>query len=334
MGHVSGDETGREIAAPGDTVLLTGATGFIGRSVYPHLVNAGYRVRCGARRLEAARGAHPDRDWVRLDLDEPDTLGPALDGCRAALFLVHRMSDRADYEERERSDALAFSEASERAGLGRIVYLGGMLPAGTASRHLRSRSVCGEALRQSQVSVVELRAAMVIGSGSESWRIVRDLSSRLPVMLLPAWLDSRSQPIAIEDVCFALTRALSLPPDCAGAHDLPGPETISAREILERVSRLIGHDPWTVRIPVVTPKLSSYWIQLVTRANPRLARELVDGLREDLTAPDDGFWKLVPEHARIPFDEAARRALAEEQGSLSPATQRAEAWLQRFRRRS
>lgn len=312
-------------------VLLTGATGFVGRSLYPFLVDAGYRVRCAARRPEAARSAHPDREWVRLDLDDPPSVDAALEGCRAAFFLIHRMSDRADYEDRERRDALQFAEAAERAGVERIVYLGGMKPDGRLSKHLRSRVVCGEALRAGNVPVVELRAAMIMGAGSESWRIVRDLSARLPIMLLPSWLDSRSQPIDIRDVCFALTKALELPDDQIGCHDLPGPETLSARDIIVRVCRLLGHDPWTVRIPVVTPKLSSYWIRLVTRANPKLARELVDGLREDLVAPDAGFWKLYPEHERWSFDAAAKRALTEEDEGLSERTRKTEAWLRRLR---
>ena len=312
-------------------VLLTGATGFVGRSLYPFLVDAGHRVRCAARRPDDARAAHPDREWVRLDLDDPPTVDAALEGCRAAFFLIHRMSDRSDYEEQERRDAERFARAAERAGVERIVYLGGMKPEGRLSKHLRSRVVCGEALRSTSVPVVELRAAMVIGSGSESWRIVRDLSARLPFMLLPTWLESRSQPIGIRDVCFALTKALELPDDQAGCHDLPGPETLSAKEILVRVSRLLGHDPWTVRVPVVTPKLSSYWIQLVTRANPKLARELVDGLREDLVSPDAGFWKMYPDYERSSFDAAAERALTEENEGLSDRTRKTEAWLQRLR---
>jgi len=320
--------TGNDHAA---TVLLTGATGFVGRNLYPFLVDHGYRVRCAARSPDRARQRYPDRDWVKLDLDEPSTVDAALEGCQAAYFLIHRMSDRRDYEERERRDALLFAQASQRAQVKRIVYLGGMKPAGRSSKHLRSRVVCGEALRSTLVPVVELRAAMIIGSGSESWRIVRDLSARLPFMLLPTWLESRSQPIDIRDVCFALTKALELSEDQTGCHDLPGPETMSAQDVLVRVSRLLGHDPWTVRVPVVTPKLSSYWIQLVTRANPKLARELVDGLREDLVAADGGFWKLYPEHHRWSFDDAAQRALTEEDEGLSERTRKTEAWLRRLR---
>lgn len=311
--------------------MLTGATGFVGRSLFPHLKQAGYTVRCAARDPSRARRQFPDRDWVRLDLDDPETLHAALADCRAAFFLVHRMSDRSDYEERERRDALQFAAAAKAAGVERLVYLGGMKPDGTPSKHLRSRLVCGEALRSQGVPTVELRAAMVIGSGSESWRIVRDLSARLPVMLLPSWLDSRSQPIDVRDVCVALTEALEIPESEVGVHDLPGPETLSAKDILQRVSRLMGHDPWTVRVPVVTPKLSSYWIRLVTRANPKLARELVDGLREDLVSPDDGFWRLLPDHQRTSFDEAASDALSAEHDSLSDRMRKTEAWLQRFR---
>jgi uncharacterized protein YbjT (DUF2867 family) len=222
------------------------------------------------------------------------------------------MSARGDYEARERAAAKRFADAAARRKLARVVYLGGAVPSGPPSKHLRSRQATGEILRDGPVPTVELRAAMIIGEGSESWMIVRDLCVRLPLMALPPWLDSRSQPIAIEDVVAALVRALSIPAARCGAYHLPGPEVMSARQILERTARLVGEAPLAVTAPMVSPRLASYCIQLVSRAEGRLVRELVEGLRFDLVAPEPGFFSLMPEHRRLGFDAAARRALEAE----------------------
>jgi uncharacterized protein YbjT (DUF2867 family) len=152
---------------------------------------------------------------------------------------------------------------------------------------------------------------MIIGHGSISWQIVRDLAARLPAMLLPRWLESRSQPVAIDDVVEAIVAALSLPVELAGVHDLPGPETLTAKEILFRIAALRGTRPLAFGVPVLSPRLSSYWLKFVTGANYHVARELVDGLSSDLLASDDRFWSYLPGHRVVPFDEAARRALAE-----------------------
>jgi uncharacterized protein YbjT (DUF2867 family) len=212
----------------GSTVLLTGASGFVGGHAYPALVNAGYQVRCASRNPVRAARLQPARSWVELDVNRPETLDPALEGCSAAIYLVHEMTAGPDYENRERQVAGHFIRAAERCGLQRIVYLGAALPHGEPSRHLRSRIVTGELLRSGPVPVIELRASMIIGRGSLSWQIVRDLAVRLPVMVLPRWLATRSQPIAIEDVVFAIVHALSLPAEQAGAYALPGPEILSA----------------------------------------------------------------------------------------------------------
>jgi uncharacterized protein YbjT (DUF2867 family) len=153
---------------------------------------------------------------------------------------------------------------------------------------------------------------MIVGHGSISWQIVRDLAARLPAMLLPRWLETRSQPVAIDDVVHAIVAALELPLKEAGIHDLPGPETLTAKEILLRIAALRGTRPVTVGVPVLSPHLSSYWLKFVTGADYRVARELVDGLSSDLVAPNDGLWRLLPDHRRLSFDEAARRALLEQ----------------------
>jgi uncharacterized protein YbjT (DUF2867 family) len=288
-------------------VLLTGATGFVGRNVYPALLDAGYEVVCGTRKPRQAIRAQPGRHWARFDLNVPDTFPSALSGCSHVIYLVHGMADAGDYEQRERLGAERFAAAAARAGVERIVYLGGVVPEGAPSKHLRSRIVTGQILRSGTVSCVELQAGMIIGAGSESWRIVRDLAARLPAMVLPRWARSRSQPVAIDDVVKALLLALALPE--GGSFALPGPEILTTRQILERVARLLGSRPFFVNVPVLSPRLSSYWLDLVTSADTRVARELIEGLRYDLVAADDGIWTMAPDHRLVSFDDAARRAL-------------------------
>ena len=292
-------------------VLLTGATGFVGRHVYERLSRVA-RVVCATRNPARASERHGDRSWRRLDVAEPETIAPALEGCTAAFYLVHEMGGDPDYATRESQHAHSFAEAAREAGVRRIVYLGGMKPRGTPSAHLRSRLEVGRVLRESGVSTVELRASMIVGAGSQSWQIVRDLARRLPAMVLPRWLESRSQPIAIEDVAVALVHALGLPDELDGTWDLPGPETLSGRDILVRVARICGTTPVIVRVPFVTPRLSSYWLRLVTSADIHIARELVEGLRTDITSSERSLWPLLPEHRLIAFDDAARAALAAE----------------------
>jgi uncharacterized protein YbjT (DUF2867 family) len=312
------------VAKAVERVLLTGATGFVGRNLFPMLCERGYQVINASRDPERARLAYPNREFQKLDVTDVASAEEAMQGCQAAFYLVHGMAGGAGYDEVERRSALAFREAAERAGVSRIIYLGGIRPRGAISRHLSSRLHVGEILRAGPVPTLELQASMVIGGGSESWRIVRDLAARLPIMLLPRWLDNQSQPIGIDDVTFALARSLELPLTSSRAVALPGPEVLSARDIILRTARLLGSNPVAFRVPVVTPKLSSYWITWVTRADQRISEELVEGLRSDLVSEDDGFWRLVPEYTRMSFDEAARAALLHEQRELSVRSRVAE----------
>lgn len=300
-----------------ERVLLTGATGFVGRNLHPVLRRQGYRVVSASRHPDAVGKTFPEQQFRRLDVTDADSVEAAMQGCQAAFYLIHGMGGGAGYEDVEQRSATIFRDAAERAGLSRIIYLGGVRPLGMTSRHLTSRLRTGEILRSGKVPTLELQASMVIGGGSESWRIVRDLAARLPLMVLPKWLDTRSQPIAIDDVTFALQKALELPLETSQALSLPGPEVLSARDIIMRTARLLGSHPIAIRVPFVTPRLSSYWITLVTRAEQRISEELVEGLRSDLVAGDEGFWRLAPEHSRLAFDEAAKAALLDEQRELS-----------------
>lgn len=307
---------------PDAPVLVVGATGAVGRGLLPVLAARGIRVRGSSRNPTAARERHGG-DWVTLDVDRPETLAPALRGCRAAVYLVHNMADGGDYASRERAAAQAFADAAARAGLDRIVYLGGVRPAGTPSRHLLSRLETGRILRSGPVPCLELRAGMIIGPGSESWRIVRDLAMRLPVQLLPVWLQSRSQPLALDDVCVALAEGLSLPLARSRWLDAPGPELLTAAEILQRVGALAGRPPLQLALPLLTPGLSGAWLSLLTRANRSVARELVHGLSHDLVASDQGIWRHLS-HTRLSFDAAVVAALEAESATVRPEVRRLE----------
>jgi uncharacterized protein YbjT (DUF2867 family) len=297
----------------------------------PILARAGASVVGATRDVDAARRHQPGHEFVRLDLQQPDTVRAALEGCTQAVYLVHGMGNADhEYERAEHAAAMTFRVAAAAAGVRRIVYLGGMRPAGPPSRHLRSRLATGQCLREGPVPVIELQATMVIGCGSDSFRMVRDLAARLPAMLLPKWLNSRTQPIGIADVVHAIVLALRMEAGESQAYPLPGPEVLTARAIIERTAALLGRRPYMVNVPVVTPWLSAHWIRLITRINPYLAAELVEGLRSDILSPDDGFWRLVPGHRRQSFDEAVRIALAGEAEELSRAAvlvEEAAEWL-------
>ena len=190
---------------------MTGATGFVGRALLPALVGDRYEVRATTRDVTRAKSM-AQVEWVRCDVNHRADIELALDGVDAVFFLVHAMGGRVrDYAETERRSAVELREAAARAGVERIVYLGGVAPAVEPSEHLRSRLVVGEVLRAGSVPAIELRASMIIGNGSASWSIVRDLAMRLPAMILPSWTASRTCPIALEDVVVALVRALELP---------------------------------------------------------------------------------------------------------------------------
>lgn len=312
------------------TILVTGATGFVGGRLITALRERDFEVVGTSRHPDRAAAKQPGIEFRHLDVTRPASIDAALEGCDAAVYLVHSMSDSDDYDAVERRAARDFARAAERQGLRRVVYLGGVEPQQEPSRHLRSRLETGRILREGAVSTVELRAAMIIGGGSQSFRIVRDLATRLPFMILPKWLDNASEPIAIDDVIAALCHALTVEVEGSPAYDIPGPEVLSGKEILERTAALIGPPPKTIRVPLVTPKLSSYWIQLVTRVDGRLADQLVAGLGSGLVSQGPRYWQFMPEHELVPFDTAARRALTEEEATLGPRTRQAESLLRRL----
>lgn len=295
------------------TSFVTGATGFIGGALVPALRGRGLKVVAASRRPRVGGGGDPGVVWRTCDLLRPETLPRALEGVQIAYYLVHSMdAGHARFRAMEREAAHAFVAAAERAGVERLVYLGGPAPAGRPSEHLRSRLEVGEILRAGAVPTVELRASMVIGNGSVSWQIVRDLAMRLPAMVLPKWLKSRTAPVALEDVIAALIGAAEMPLDGSEWFDIPGAEILSGREILERIAGLRGRHIRAVEVPLLTPRLSALWLRLATRADFTLARELVLGLEQDLLPKDGRFWERIGHTALVPFDDAALAALESE----------------------
>lgn len=304
----------------GERVLLTGATGFIGQHLHAPLAAAGLEVRCLTRSPEEARRRAPDRSWVGGDVGDRASLARALEGCTAAFYLVHGMgSGRPGWADEELRWAEDFADEAHAAGVRRIVYLGGVAPRGAPSEHLRARLATGEVLRTGPVPCLELRAGMIVGAGSASWTIVRDLAARLPAMVLPAWLAHRSEPVAVDDVVAALVAGARIALPASTWWDVPGPEALTGREILLRVAAVMGRRPVLLGVPLVTPGLSSHWIRLVTRADYGVARELVEGLTSDLLAARPGFWTAAGLPPPMTLEEAARRALAAEAGEISAA---------------
>jgi uncharacterized protein YbjT (DUF2867 family) len=263
------------------TVLLTGATGYVGGRLLPRLVGAGYPVRCLARRPEALRPRVPQGVEVVVgDVLDGPALAHALGGVRTAVYLIHSMGEAAGFAEHDRKAALAFGDAARAAGVGRIVYLGGLGDdADDLSEHLRSRHEVGRALRVSGVPVVELRASVILGAGSLSFELIRALVERLPVMVTPRWVHVPTQPIWIGDVIEALLWAIRLDPARQGTFDIGGPEVVSYADLMLEYARQRGLSRWMIPVPFLTPRLSSLWLALVTPVYARVGRALIDGIR-------------------------------------------------------
>jgi len=293
------------------TVLVTGATGFIGRRLVSALADEGFRVRAMVRRPEAV--APEGVEAVVADLLEPLSLDAALDGVDTAFYLVHSLAaGRAGFEQRDRQAAENFVTAADKSGLRRVIYLGGLGETGSGlSEHLSSRLEVAEILRKGRLSTTVLRAAIIIGAGGASYEIIKALVDRLPLMITPRWVSTRCQPIAIDDVIKYMTRCLRDERTSDGTFDMGGPEILSYRQMMERFALLRGKRLLIVPVPLLTPKLSSYWVGLVTPVKPSISMPLIEGLRNEVVCRDSRLRDLLP-FSLTPFDEALRRALDEE----------------------
>jgi uncharacterized protein YbjT (DUF2867 family) len=292
-----------------DPILVTGASGYVGGRLVEELLSRGRRVRALAR--DPSSADQPAAVDVRGgDAVSGRGLREALDGCRTAYYLIHSMGRGSDEEfaRRDREAAVNFGEAAREAGVERVIYLGGLGPTGAdASEHLRSRHEVAELLRQRVPGLIYVRAAMIIGEGSASFEMLRHLVTRLPVMVTPRWVDTRSQPVAIGDVVRALADVAELE-DAPEEVQLGGPEALTYREMMGRAARVFGRrPPVIVKVPVLTPRLSSHWVTLVTPVESGLVRPLVDGLKSETVVEQP---PPAPLNERpLSFDDAVRAAL-------------------------
>jgi uncharacterized protein YbjT (DUF2867 family) len=274
------------------------------------LLKAGHSVRCLARNAQRLTGRFCGAEVIEGDIFDEEHLRRACEGVDATYYLVHSMSDSQRFAERDRDAAALFGKSAREVGVQRIIYLGGLGADDAAlSHHLASRHEVGEVLRSSGVEVIEFRAAMIIGSGSISFEMLRYLTERLPLMIAPRWVTTRSQPISISDVLRYLVSALDLPNGDSRIYEIGGADIVTYRDMMLRYAHLRGLKRKVVIVPFFTPRLSSYWVHLVTPISGRLAQPLILGLRNEVIVRDSAARRDFPEIAPIGFDAAVSRAL-------------------------
>jgi uncharacterized protein YbjT (DUF2867 family) len=294
-------------------VLVTGATGYIGGRLVPRLLEAGHTVRCMVRdRTRIERRSWESRVQVAVgDVLEPATLPAALEGVQVAYYLIHSMGAGSSFHERDLTAARNFARAAGAAGVRRIIYLGGLADASAElSEHLRSRQQTGDVLREGGVPVTEFRAGVIVGSGSVSFEMIRYLSERLPVMICPRWVYTRTQPIGIRDVLDYLTAALSVEASAGRVIEIGGAEVLTYGEMMTGYAEVRGLRRLLVPVPVLTPRLSSYWVNLVTPIPASIARPLVEGLRNENVVRDPSAGELFPDIRPADYRTSVSRALA------------------------
>lgn len=290
------------------SVLVTGATGFVGRRLVPALVERGLTPRAMTRRPERYDGPG---DAVGADVDDPSTLPAALEGIDVAVYLVHAL-DHADFEQRDAAAARAFGRAAAAAGVRQIVYLGGLgADDDDLSPHLRSRREVEQLLGEAGVPVTVLRAAIIVGHGGISWELTRQLVKNLPAMVVPKWTSTRTQPIALDDVVRYLAAVIGDERTFGEVFEIGGPETMTYLDMLKIASDVAsGHEVPIVRVPVLTPRLSSYWLALVTDVDVTTGRNLIDSMGTEVVVTDHRIRDLVPGEP-LTYREAVQRALGE-----------------------
>jgi uncharacterized protein YbjT (DUF2867 family) len=292
------------------TVLVTGATGFIGSRLIRALLQEGFRVRCLVRRSSDSLPVQVEQ--VEGDLLKPSTLPAAMQGIDTAFYLVHSMGGkRSGFEERDRKAAGNFSAAAGTARIRRVIYLGGLGEvAANLSEHLASRLEVGKILMSGRFSTTILRAAVIIGAGGASFEMIRSLVERLPVMITPRWVSTRCQPIAVKDVIGYLLGCLRDERTAGEIFDIGGPEILSYREMMEHFARIRGRINLIIPVPFLTPRLSSYWVGLITTVKPSISMPLIEGLKNEVICRDDRIRQLIPMKLAT-YDEAVGQALAE-----------------------
>lgn len=292
-------------------MLITGATGFIGRRLTAELLKRGCSVRCMVRRDSA--GIAEGAEVMRADMLDRESLLPVMAGVDTVFYLVHSMGGgRSGFDRRDREAAGNFVRAAGKSGVRRVIYLGGLGETGdNLSEHLKSRMEVADILRSGTFSTTFLRAAVIIGAGGASFELVRGLVERLPVMVTPRWVSTRCQPIAVGDVISYLAGCLANERTIGRTFDIGGPEILTYREMMEHLARLERKRLWIVPVPILTPKLSSYWVALFSPVPPSVSMPLIEGLSNEVICREHAIRELIPLQL-TPYDEAVRQALAEE----------------------
>ena len=300
-------------------ILLTGATGFVGGRLLHALTGHGMEVRCLVRSPERLRERlfpEEEVEIVTADLLKPETLDKVLDGIEVAYYMVHSMGGRTIGEnkvfaERDRNAARNFVKAADRAGLARIIYLGGLGETGDElSKHLASRQEVAQILSSGRTQTTELRAPNIMGAGGAPFEMLRSLVERLPVMVCPRWIETRAQPIDIRDMVRYLIGCLREPATTGLALDVGGPEILSYRDMMEIYARVRGLKRLIITVPVLTPRLSTYWVNMVTPVPSGIVNPLVEGLRNEVICRDNRIHELIPIEL-TPFEQSICNALQE-----------------------
>ena len=289
-------------------ILVTGATGFIGRRLVPALISEGHDVRAMTRRPEAYDGPG---EPVAGDVNDRDSLTGPLEGVDVAYYLVHSLDD-ADFERKDAEAARFFAEASAEQGVGQIIYMGGLGDEGDLSAHLRSRREVESLLGETGVPVTVLRAAVVVGAGGISWEITRQLVKNLPVMVVPKWATTKTQPIAVDDVIRYLVGVCGHEGALGEVFEIGGPDQLTYVDMLRVAADAgTGRTVRIVEVPVLTPRLSSYWLALVTDVDVTTGRNLIDSMGIEVVVREQRIREIVPGEP-IGYAEAVRRALSDD----------------------
>lgn len=294
-------------------ILVSGATGYIGGRLVPLLLAAGHHVRCLVRDSSRLHG-RPWQDSVEIvegDVFRPDSLSTALNGVDIAYYLVHSLGGGSDFHQQDIIAASNFGAAARMAGVNRIIYLGGLAESSAGlSEHLRSRQQSGDALRRGGVPVTEFRAGVIVGSGSISFEMIRYLTERVPVMICPRWVYTRTQPIGIREVLAYLSQAIEVPDSGGLIIEIGGSQVITYGEMMKIYAEVRGLRRWLVPVPFLTPRLSSLWVNLVTPIPAVIARPLIEGLRNENIVRDPSARTLFPGIHPVNYRTSVERSLA------------------------
>lgn len=301
------------------TILVTGASGYIGGMLIPQLIDQGFVVRCMARRPQLIGGRlGPGVECVAGDALQQETLKQPLAGIEIAYYLIHSMAGgETGFVARDRLAAENFAAVAKKSGIKRIIYLGGLGGQDQQlSPHLSSRQEVGEILRSSGIPVTEFRAAVIVGSGSLSFEIIRYLTERLPVMICPRWLLSKCQPIAVRDVLSYLAEAISVTASTGEIIEIGGRDVITFADMIRQYAEVRGLKRILIQVPVLTPRLSSYWIDLVTPIPAAISHSLVEGLRSDVICHSGKAKEIFPDIHPLGYQAAVREALKRDSPAL------------------